>query len=148
MQLPNTKKGREMVKKTIKKSNTATKRVVAKNQPVDAPKHECNCGNHCCCCHGGGFFGILIKIIILCMVFLLGCISAPWLMRNPHKHMMNHIKFDDNGCVVLDSIKCPKLLESLATADDNADGCISKMELRNAMSEMHHGAPLPEPTDM
>ena len=134
-----------MVKKTIKKAKPATKKVVTKKavvkpvaakQLVDAPKHECNCGCHCCC-RGHRFIGVCIKIIILCIVFLLGCVSAPWLMKKGHDSMMRHIVFDDNGCVVLESIKCPKLLETLATSDDDANGCISREELEGAIKEMH-----------
>ena len=72
------------------------------------------------------------------MVFLAGAVSAPWLMRGAHKSMMRHIQFDDNGCVMLESIKCPKLLERLATADDDANGCISRVELKTALRDMHH----------
>ena len=138
-----------MVKKTIKKTKPATKKVVAKKataktvaakpvaakQLVDAPMHECHCGCNCCC-RGHRFIGFCIKVIILCIVFLLGCVSAPWLMRKGHDSMMRHIAFDDNGCVVLESIKCPKLLETLATSDDDANGCISREELESAMKEM------------
>ena len=149
-----------MAQKTIKKTKntvkkSTTKKSVVKSAPVKSatkkttrvvarpvePVAECKCGQgcHCCCCRGYRFIGLCIKVVILCIVFLLGCLSAPWFMRNVDKGVMHNIKFDDNNCVVLESIKCPKLLETLATADDNADGCISRIELKKAMHEMHKG---------
>ncbi len=123
------------VKKPVAKKTVAAKPVVA---PV-APAHDCGCGcgHHCCCGGGHRFIGFCIKIVILCMVFLLGCMSAPWVMKKLNRPMMHNFKFDDNGCLVLESVKCPKLLETLATSDDNADGCISRVELKKAMVMMH-----------
>ena len=142
-----------MARKTIKKTKTATKKVVTKKataKPVERKQnakklvaapvetmHECNCGCHCCCCKGRRFVGLCIKVVLLCLVFLLGCLSSPWIARNAHKPMMPRAAFDDNGCVVLESVKCPKMLEALATADDNADGCITRAEFKNVMSDFH-----------
>ncbi len=134
------------VKKTVVKK-TATKSTMKKTSvrraPVvaDVPQmHECACGGACHCGCGCGcghrFIKFCIKLIVLCMVFFLGCIASPWLVKNPGRHMMRNIAFDDNGCVVLETVKCPKLLESLATADDDANGCISRAELKSAMHEM------------
>lgn len=150
-----------MAKKTIKKTaakkpvakktvvkKTPAKRVVAKPVAPVVETHECHCGGHCHCCCGCGnrFISFCIKLVVLCMVFLLGCIASPWLMRNGgHMNMMRHIQFDDNGCVVVSSIKCPKMLEALATADNDANGCITRAELRRVMKEMHRPHQMPAP---
>ena len=134
-----------MAKKIIKKTKPATKKVVAKKVAkketvkavAETPTPKCGCGCHCMCCRGHRFIGVCIKLIILCMIFLLGCVSGPWIVRNAHQSAMRHIDFDDNGCVVLESVKCPKLLETLATSDNDADGCISHAELQDAIAELH-----------
>lgn len=146
-----------MATKTLKKKTPAKKTVVKKTsvktsmkktnvrrvQPVATPvpaqqMHECSCGGacHCGCGCGHRFIKFCIKLIILCMVFFLGVIASPWFVKNSDHHMMRHIQFDDNGCVVMETVKCPKLLETLATADDDANGCISRAELKSAMHEM------------
>ena len=152
-------KGREMANKKVTKTATKkapAKKPVARKNPVKSvvkanakvrksapvvaavtPKTECGCGCGCCCHRGQRLIGFCIKVIILCMVFLLGCLSAPWFMKHGGKHMMPEIAFDENGCVVLESVKCPKLLENLATADNDADGCITRMELKEVMHDMH-----------
>ena len=140
------------------KSKTATKKVATKKAPVKAVKstksvktvkavkpavvkqpvvHEhdcgCGCGHHCCC--GNRWVVIGIKIAVLAVVFLLGCFTSALIMHDGHKGP-RPVDFDAKGCVVLESVKCPKLLETLATADSNADGCISKDELKAAHEEM------------
>lgn len=140
---------KKSVKTTAAKATKTTKRSTTVRAAVATPVtpvHECGCGADCkcggkcgCkCCGGCGLIRFFIKLIVLCMVFLLGCISAPWFMHNGHKSMMRHVQFDENGCVVLESVKCPKMLEALATADDNADGCISRVELKSVFKEMHN----------
>ena len=62
-----------------------------------------------------------------------GMAVAPLFMRDMPKSPMHDMKFDDSGCVILESVTCPKMLETLATADENADGCVSKEEIRAAM---------------
>jgi len=146
-----------MAQKTIKKrtkTTTATKRVAKKTTKSAAVRNvttpvvtekPCSCGHecHCCCCRGRRVINLFIKIIILCIVFLLGCMASPWMVRDHGKAMMHGIKFDDNGCVMLDTVKCPKMLEVLATSDDDANGCISRMELKHAMIELRKGRPMP-----
>ena len=76
--------------------------------------------------------------------------ASPWILnRGAHMNMMRHIQFDENGCVVMSSIKCPKLLADLATADNDANGCISKAELKQVIKEMHrpHQMPAPMPEE-
>ena len=145
------KKGREMPKKIIKTTNKKNVKPVARKTKTvradvrDEQMHEqtcnCGCGCHCGCgcgtCRGHRVIGWCIKIVVLCIVFLLGCVSSQWLVGGGHKKsMMRDIRFDDNGCVILESVKCPKLLEVLSTADDDANGCISRAELKNAMHDM------------
>ena len=160
-----------MAKKTIKKTKPAIKKAAVKKAPVKSAKTvakkqvkkttvrptikpvvvapvECGCDKHCCCCRGRSFIGFCIKVVILCIVFLLGCISAPWLMRGAHQSMMRHIEFSDNGCVVMESVKCPKMLEVLATADVNNDGCVSREEFKAIMPRKPHGAPAEMPNPM
>ena len=124
------KKSRPVAKKTVKK----VARPVAVEQ---TPMHECNCCNGCQCgCRcGHRFVKLCIKVVILAMVFLLGCVYASWVMNSPKHSMMRHIQFNDNGCVVMESVQCPKMLEKLAVADVNADGCVSRDELRAVMPQ-------------
>lgn len=143
-------KGREMPKKTIKK--TAVKKPVAKKtakktvakrvaRPVvveQMPVAPCNCGGKCCCCRGHRFIKFCIKLILLCLVFFAGALTAPWFMRHGHDAMMRHVQFDENNCLVYDSVKCPKMLESLRNADVNNDGCVSREEFRAAVAPKHH----------
>lgn len=151
--MANKKIKKTAAKKTVAKKAVAKKTTAVRKAPV-APvmqEHECHCGGHCHCC-GNRFMGCLVKLVVLCIVFLLGCIASPWVMGRMHKPMMPRVQFNENGCVVLESVKCPKMLEVLATADDNADGCISKVEFKTAMKEMHkdhfmpkHPAPVEGP---
>lgn len=119
-------------KKTVKKApvkKVAAKKTVAKKAPknveVAAPVvHECPCGGHCACgCHGHFWK----KFLLLIVVFVLGGLCAMYFCK-PHmpKH---HIKFDDNGCLISESVKCPKMLESLMAADVDANGCITRDEM-------------------
>lgn len=119
-----------VAKKTVKKVS----RPVAPVADVTMMAHECHCG--CCCCRGHSFIKFCIKLVVLCMVFFLGCLSAPWFMQKADSGMMRHIKFDDNGCVMMEKVKCPKMLEKLSAADTNADGCISHTELKSSFEQM------------
>ncbi len=138
-----------VAKKIVK--TAPAKRVMTRTAAPMVETHECQCAHCHCGCHcgcGNRFVKFCIKLIVLAMVFCLGCIASPWVMRNGgHMKMMRHIQFDNNGCVVLETVQCPKLLANLATADDNADGCISKVELRHAMKEMRHPQQPDMPTD-
>ena len=145
-----TKKEREMVQKNTKKTTKAAVKSAPRKSPkktmrpvmaapVDMPQmHECHCGCHCGCgCRGHRFFGFLLKLLLLVFVFFLGVWSSPWVMHKANKSMMRHMKFDDNGCLVMDSVKCPKMLEQLATADADANGCVTRAELKTVMGEKH-----------
>lgn len=133
-----------VAKKPVAKK-TVTKRVARKPRVVVAPvvdtKPVCACGDncHCCCCRGHRFLRWGIRVILLCIVFVCGMAVAPLFMRDmPQKHM----QFDDNGCVILESVTCPKMLEVLATADTDANGCITRDEIRAAKHNARHAEPV------
>lgn len=129
-----TKKTTKPAAKKAPVKKTVAKKVVA---PV---AHECQCGHKCTCgheCHCGCHGHFFRKAIVLLFVFALGCVSAHYLYKPQPK--MNHMpyKFDDNGCLVMDSVKNPKLQEALATADTDANGCVSRKEFFIARKSLH-----------
>lgn len=124
------------VKKVAAKKPVAKKTVAKKTtKPVEVVTpviHECPCGGHCTCgCHGRFWK----KFLILVIVFALGGVCAMYFYK-PHmpKH---HIKFDDNGCLISESVKCPKMLEALAAADVDMNGCITREEMHAMKKAMH-----------
>ena len=124
-----------MPKKTTMKrgTKTTTKRTVA--APVATPEmHECHCGASCGCgCHHGKFK----KFIILLIVFALGFAVAKITCCRGHRHMPKMQPKFDNGCLVMDSIKCPKMVQDLRNADADMDGCISRAEFDAVVKPMH-----------
>lgn len=119
-------------KKTIKK--TAAKKPVVKAAPV--MEHKCECGEHCHChCHGCAHW--LKHIIVWAIIFALGMVCGK-MMNCGHgaKHMQKTHPVFVNGCLDIASIANPKFKEKLATADVNADECISIEEYRNVKKEM------------
>ncbi len=124
-----------MVKKTSVKK-TVAKKTATRVQPVMENEHKCGCGHECHCgCHCG-FWRFIRNLLILLIVFVLGAMSARFFMK-VHHMPMPHVDFDDNGCVVVDSIKCPKMLEKLQSADMDSDGCITKQEFKKSMFKKH-----------
>jgi len=119
-------------KSSVKK---ATKPVARRAAPVAPEMHECHCGASCGCgCHCGKFK----KFIVLLIVFVLGFAVAKITCCHGRRHMPNmHPKFE-NGCLVMDSIKCPKMRADLAMADVDMDGCISREEFRAVKKSMHN----------
>ena len=130
---------------------TETKRVAktaAKKTPkmtkVPAPEMPaCPCGGECKCgCHHGKFK----KFIVLLVVFLIGFAVAK--MTCGHRGMHGMPKMQpvfENGCLVMESIKCPKMLEELANADVDMDGCISVEEFKTVKHAMRRPHEMPEP---
>lgn len=122
-------------KSSVKKVATrAPKRTVAVEKPMPE-MHECKCGASCGCgCHCGKFK----KFIVLLIVFALGFAVAKITCCGGHRHMPKMQPKFENGCLVMDSIKCPKMVENLAMADVDMDGCITRAEFRAAKKSMHN----------
>ena len=119
-------------KKTTKR--TTAKRVV---KPAVAPApelHEMHCGCKCT---------PLKKVFYLGGMFILGFLVAFFLVCPCHKHGPKMPRMHPvfvNGCLDMESIKCPKMQEELATADADANGCISEEEFHAVKRPMmHHG---------
>jgi hypothetical protein len=125
-------RGRNMaIKKTTKK--TATKRTMAvRPAPVAAAPTPCNCGCRC-----GGFWKKLIMFII---VFALGFAACHFMCCCKKDFYGKHMGKDMfvEGCLDLSKIKRPGMLEKITAADANADGCITKAELKAQWKEMRH----------
>ena len=122
-------------KKTTKR--TTTKRVV---KPVVAPAkapapelHEHHCGCKCT---------PLKKAFYLGGMFILGFVAAYFLAcpcHHHHKMKMGMHRMHPvfvNGCLDMQSVKCPKMAEELANADTDANGCISEEEFRTVKHAM------------
>ena len=81
------------------------------------------------------FTGALIIGFVISQLFFCGCC---------HKKHMPRVQFV-NGCVDVNSIKCPKMLEDLPAMDTDNDGCVTRTELRAAKKMMrHHKKPTPD----
>lgn len=128
-----------------KKTNSrATKSVAKKNTktvatPVVEPQ-ECHCGASCGCgCHHGKFR----KIFVLIIVFLVGFAVAKFTCCCGMHRMHKMRPVFDNGCLVMESVKCPKMQQALAAADADMNGCITREEFDSVKREMHHRMPKP-----
>jgi len=109
-----------MPKKTTKK--TSTKPVVKhvmKDIPLPDPYCHCTKRKRNTILTSVSVGCLLIGIFLGHMFFCPVC---------PHK-AKPHVKFDANGCAIVKTIKCPKLLKHLSMIDVNNDGCISEKEL-------------------
>lgn len=121
-----------MPKTTKTTKRTTTKRVV---KPVAAPApelHEMHCGCKCT---------PLKKTFYLGGMFILGFLIAFFFVCPCHKHGPKMPRMHPvfvNGCLDMESIKCPKMQEELATADVDANGCISEEEFRAVKRPMMH----------
>ncbi|MDR0967953.1 MAG: hypothetical protein LBL75_03985 [Rickettsiales bacterium] len=120
-------------KKPIKRSAPAVKKV-----PVAQPEMQTPCG--CGCHHHHG--RCLKKLIIAAIIFGAGYATCHFVNcdKGMHKfrgerHMMHEKMFVD-GCLDTTKIECPKMAEKVATADANADGCITKEEMMDAKKAM------------
>lgn len=126
-----------MPKKTTKKTTTVRKTTRVAPAPVmDA--HACGCGDSCKC---GCKCGKIKKLIVMLIVFLLGFAVAKFAFCPCHHHNMKmphmHPVFVD-GCLDMQSVKCPKMQETLAVADVDANGCITEEEFKDAKRAMRH----------
>jgi hypothetical protein len=119
------------VKKVTKRT---TKRPVMAEIPVPE-MHECQCGASCGCgcgCHCGKFK----KFIVLLIIFALGFAVAKITCCRGHRMPKMQPKFE-NGCLVMDSIKCPKMQSELVFADTDMNGCITRAEFGSMKKSMH-----------
>ena len=117
-------------KKTTKR--TTSKRLV---KPVvaatPAPEtHECHCGCKCT---------PMKKAFYLGGMFILGFLVAYFLVCPCHKfgpkmHRMHPVFV--NGCLDMESVKCPKMQAALAVADVDVNGCVTEEEFRAAKHAM------------
>ena len=118
-------------KKTVKR---AVKRPAMAEVP--APEmHECQCAASCGCgcgCHCGKFK----KFIVLLIVFALGFAVAKITCCCGRHHMPKMQPKFENGCLVMDSIKCPKMQSELIFADTDMNGCITRMEFESVKKSM------------
>lgn len=133
-----------MPTKTTKTTKKTTKSVAKKNTTKTikqaAPEMEapvCKCGAECGCgCHHrrGKFKKFIVLVIVFCLGFavarIVNCDKAH------HKHMPKMNPIFVNGCLDMESIKCPKMQEVLQTADVNQDGCVSVSEFDEAKKSM------------
>ena len=124
-------------KKTIKKT-TVKKAPVKKSAPV--MEHKCECGENCKChCHGGAHW--VKHIVVWAIIFALGMVCGKLFCCGNHgmKHMPKMHPVFVNGCLDMESIKCPKMAEKLANADVDANECISVEEYKAVKKEMRGG---------
>lgn len=155
-----------MPAKTVKtkRSATATKKPTAKKATVKKPTakatpntaaHECACGAKCncgancacgaeckcgekCACQKKGckFCRVLKNIIVFVIIFGLGFCAAKLCCCGPKGfHNGPRVQFV-NGCIDMESVKCPKLAAALPAMDINGDGCISREEYRAVKKHM------------
>ena len=148
-----------VAKKTVKMTKPAAKKTASKKtsakrasrpvvieMPAVAAVPQCHCGGGCCCKCGHSFINFCIKVVLLCLVFFAGALTAPYFMRAGHHAMMRHLQFDDNGCLNYDSVKCPKMLEALKEAYPDMNTCVTRDAVRAVVSRNHkHGLPKHEP---
>ena len=124
-------------KKTIKK---APAKPVVKTAPA-AAQAACQCTGGCGCRHGFGRF--VKKLILFVIVFALGwaacccfCCGHKGKMFGKFGHGAEFKHMFVNGCLDLSKIQCPEKAQKIAavaaTADADADGCISPKELKAA----------------
>ena len=118
-----------MAKQTTKR--TTVKKTAMK--PVPVMEHKC--GADCPCgCHKHGAGHRIKHIIVLLIIFILGYACGKTMCFRHGGMMMGHFKpyhpVFTNGCLDMQSIKCPKMQETLVAADVNGDECISVEEYK------------------
>ena len=115
---------------------TNVKKTPIKSAPAPVMEHKCECGENCKChCHGSAHW--VKHIIVWAIIFALGMVCGKMLPCGHHgKHMPRLHPVFVNGCLDVESIKCPKMQEKLATADIDANNCISIEEYRAVKKEM------------
>lgn len=138
-------------KKPVAKKAAPKKVVKAATKPtsVKAPKapvmmapatNNCHCGPNCQCvnvckCRGAKFARIIKKLIIALILLAIGFVAGSHLY-GPRGPRGPRIEFAANGCMVEESVKCPKLIDALPAMDINQDGCITREEFRAVKQQM------------
>jgi len=125
-------------KKTVKKT-TVKKATVKKSAVKAAPvmEHKCECGENCKChCHGSAHW--VKHIIVWAIIFALGMVCGKLVCCGGHgmKHMPKMHPVFVNGCLDMESIKCPKMQEKLLAADVDGNECVSVEEYKAIKKEM------------
>ena len=140
-----------------------SRKTVAKKAPVKQTQmmeHRCECGENCHChCHGRVHW--VKHIIVWAIIFAIGMVCGKMMnCVHGHKHMPKMQPVFVNGCLDMESVKCPMMQEKLAAADVDGNECISveeykavKKEMRKEMRGGKKGwfgkkAPMPETHDM
>lgn len=125
-----------MPKKTVKKT-VAKKVATPKNiKLTEIKKPELHEYHYGCSCTP------LKKTFYLGGMFLLGFIVAHFAFCPCHRferEMLQERPVFVDGCLNMESVKCPKMQEALANADMDADGCISVSEYNAVKRIMHRG---------
>ena len=118
-------------KKTVKK--TTIKKAAVKSAPV--MENKCECAGHCHC-HGSAHW--VKHVVVWAIIFALGMVCGKLVCCGGHgpKHMPKMHPVFVNGCLDMESIKCPKMQEKLATADVDGNECISVAEYKAVKKEM------------
>ncbi|MCL1786211.1 MAG: hypothetical protein FWG39_03630 [Alphaproteobacteria bacterium] len=117
---------KKTTKKTVKKAavkKAPAAKTAVKTAPVAAAP-VCACDAKCC----GGKFRWVKKALVLVLVFALGYAACFFCPKKMGRMMM--WKFDSNGCLMVEKIKCQAMAQRVAAADLNNDGCITRKELR------------------
>jgi hypothetical protein len=129
-----TKTTKKAAVKAVKKPAVkAVKKVAVKAAPVKEPK--CECGENCHCHHHGRTH--LVKhILVWAIIFALGMLCGKMVCCHAPKHMSTMQPVFVNGCLDMTSISCPKVQEKLATADVDANDCISVEEFKAVKKEV------------
>ncbi len=87
------------------------------------------CGGNCTCSKHCGVGKILLKVVIILLVFGAGFCAGKHMDGKRHAPKPVVVAFDDNGCLKMESVKCPKNAEMLVASDANADSCVTIEEL-------------------
>lgn len=121
-----------MPKKTTKKTSTKpVVKPVMKDIPLPDPYCHCTKRKRNMILTSVSVGCLLIGMFIAHMFFCPVC---------PHK-AKPHIQFDENGCAVVESIKCPEFSKHLEMIDVDHDGCITKKEMDFAKKVIRHQKP-------
>lgn len=133
--MPTKKTKKTVTKKTVK---PAVKRAV-RVEPTMPEMHACACGAECKCgCKCGKFKKFIVLFIVFCIGFAVAKFTCCHGMRHHMRGMPEMQPVFVNGCLDMESVKCPKMQELLKNADVNADECISIEEFDAIKPERKH----------